>query len=149
MIAMIRTALVNRERERSAPERVQRAIEEQRHQSEKLIGWVQFAVVVTFATLYAVSPKTFAADVAFEPVPWALGGYLAFTLLRIARAHRERRGVWGGPQCRTALVRLRWPGGFVCPCCGHREHAAMAGRDFGRRRYGAAVQPHLELPPPI
>ena len=21
-----------------------------------------------------------------------------------------------------ALVRLRWPGGFVCPCCGHREH---------------------------
>ena len=24
-------------------------------------------------------------------------------------------------QCRAALVRLRWPGGFVCPCCGHRE----------------------------
>ncbi len=94
MIAMIRTALVNRERERSAPERVQRAIEEQRHQSEKLIGWVQFAVVVTFATLYAVSPKTFAADVAFEPVPWALGGYLAFTLLRIARAHRGPLPRW-------------------------------------------------------
>ena len=31
-------------------------------------------------------------------------------------------------QCRTALVRLRWPGGFVCPCCGHREHCVLAGR---------------------
>ena len=34
-------------------------------------------------------------------------------------------------QCRAALVRLRWPGGFVCPCCGHREHcgcSAMSGQ---------------------
>ena len=31
-------------------------------------------------------------------------------------------------QCRAALVRLRWPGGFVCPCCGHREHCVKAGR---------------------
>ena len=31
-------------------------------------------------------------------------------------------------QCLTALVRLRWPGGFVCPCCGHREHCVLAGR---------------------
>ena len=94
MIAMIRTALVNRDRERSAPERVRRAIEEQRHQSEKLIGWIQFAVVVTFATLYAVSPKAFAADVSFEPVPWALGGYLVFTLLRMAWSQRGSLPRW-------------------------------------------------------
>ena len=25
-------------------------------------------------------------------------------------------------------IRLRWPGGFVCPCCGHREHCVLAGR---------------------
>ena len=31
-------------------------------------------------------------------------------------------------QCRSALVRLRWPDGFVCPCCGHREHCVLAGR---------------------
>ena len=31
-------------------------------------------------------------------------------------------------QCRTALVRLRWPGGFVCPCCGHHGHCVLAGR---------------------
>jgi hypothetical protein len=22
-------------------------------------------------------------------------------------------------QCRAVLVKLRWPGGFVCPACGH------------------------------
>ena len=31
-------------------------------------------------------------------------------------------------QCRAALVRLRWPDGFVCPCCGHRGHCVLAGR---------------------
>ena len=50
----------------------------------------------------------------------------------IARAWSERRGVSGGfgteEQCRTALLRLRWPDGFVCPCCGHREHCVLAGR---------------------
>ena len=30
-------------------------------------------------------------------------------------------------QCRAALVRLRWPGGFVCPWCGHREHCVLGG----------------------
>ena len=35
-------------------------------------------------------------------------------------------------QCRTALVRLRWPDGFVCPCCGHREHCVLAGRGLYR-----------------
>ena len=94
MLATIRTALLNSNRERSAPERVQRAIEEQRHESERLIGWIQLAVVLTFATLYAVSPKTFAADVAFEPVPWALGAYLAFTLLRMARSRSGALPRW-------------------------------------------------------
>ena len=31
-------------------------------------------------------------------------------------------------RCLTALVRLRWPGGFVCPVCGHRGHCVLAGR---------------------
>ena len=25
-------------------------------------------------------------------------------------------------------ARLRWPDGFVCPCCGHRGHCVLAGR---------------------
>ena len=94
MLATIRTALVNTNPEHTAPKRVQRAIEQQRHQSEKLIGWVQLTVVLTFATLYAVSPKTFAADAAFEPVPWVLGAYLAFTLLRMVLSRQEPLPRW-------------------------------------------------------
>ena len=30
-------------------------------------------------------------------------------------------------QCRAALLRLRWPDGFVCPCCGHRGHWCWRG----------------------
>ena len=30
-------------------------------------------------------------------------------------------------QCRSALSRLRWPDGFVCPACGHRGHCVLAG----------------------
>ena len=29
-------------------------------------------------------------------------------------------------QCRSALSRLRWPDGFVCPACGHRGHGSVA-----------------------
>jgi transposase-like protein len=31
-------------------------------------------------------------------------------------------------QCRTALFRWRWPGGFSCPQCGHRGYCEIAGR---------------------
>ena len=31
-------------------------------------------------------------------------------------------------QCRAALLRLRWPDGFLCPSCGHRGHCVLAGR---------------------
>ena len=31
-------------------------------------------------------------------------------------------------QCRAALLRLRWPDGFLCPCCGHRGHCVLAGQ---------------------
>ena len=35
-------------------------------------------------------------------------------------------------QCRSALSRLRWPDGFVCPACGHRGHCVLAGRSILR-----------------
>ncbi len=31
-------------------------------------------------------------------------------------------------QCRQALFRWRWPGGFVCPRCGATRHCEIAGR---------------------
>ncbi len=56
-------------------------------------GWVQLGVVVFLGGLYAVSPKTVPAD-RIAPVPWALAGYLSFTLLRLAGAHHRVLPAW-------------------------------------------------------
>ena len=58
------------------PERVRRAIQDQGDATERLIGWFQLAVVLTFAVLYAIAPKTFPADVPFKPVPWVIGAQM-------------------------------------------------------------------------
>jgi len=76
------------------PDRVRAAIQAEQDRSEILIGWVQLAVVVTFASLYGFSPKTFAPDAAFVPVPWALAAYTVFTLARLACAYRMRLPDW-------------------------------------------------------
>jgi len=58
---------------RGLPGRVRDRVTEQQHSSEKLISWIQLVIVLLFGFLYAISPKTFnAADVPFQPVPWAL-----------------------------------------------------------------------------
>jgi adenylate cyclase len=70
------------------PERVRWLIGEQQFRSEILIGWVQFALIVFFVALYAVSPKT-SAGTQFLPVPWVLGAFSVFTVLRLVLAHRR------------------------------------------------------------
>jgi hypothetical protein len=77
-------------RYQSIPERVLNAISAQQEASEKLVGWVQLAVVIFFGLLYAVSPKTFSRDMTFEPVPWFLGIWLIVTLIRLYLAYRYR-----------------------------------------------------------
>ncbi len=72
------------------PERVLNAISAQQAASEKLVGWVQMAVVIFFGLLYAVSPKTFSRDMTFEPVPWFLGVWLVVTIIRLCLAYRNR-----------------------------------------------------------
>lgn len=86
--------LLQRESEGDLPDRVREAIRAQQDASEVLIGWVQLAVVVTFGTLYAIAPKTFATNVMFAPVPWVLAAYLVFTLLRLALAYRSSLPGW-------------------------------------------------------
>jgi adenylate cyclase len=70
------------------PERVRWLIVEQQVKSEILVGWVQFALIVFFVVLYAVSAKT-SAGTRFLPVPWVLAAFLAFTALRLVLAHRR------------------------------------------------------------
>ena len=76
------------------PLRVRQAIQRQQSASEIAIGWVQLSVVVVFATLYAIAPKTFTADAPFEPVPWVLGAYALFTLVRLGLAYLDRLANW-------------------------------------------------------
>ncbi|WP_343031062.1 adenylate/guanylate cyclase domain-containing protein [Roseospira navarrensis] len=73
------------------PARVRATVEAQQRQSEILIGWVQLSVVGLFGALYLIAPKT-SGSTAFMPVPYALGGYLAFTLVRLILAYRDRLG---------------------------------------------------------
>jgi adenylate cyclase len=80
--------------EAELPGRVRDAIRSQGDATERLIGWVQLAVVLTFATLYAISPKTFPADQAFQPVPWVIGAYTLFTLPRLILAYRISLPGW-------------------------------------------------------
>jgi adenylate cyclase len=64
------------------------AISAQQDASEKLVGWVQMAVVIFFGLLYALSPKTFSRDMTFEPVPWFLGIWLVVIIIRLYLAYR-------------------------------------------------------------
>jgi len=71
------------------PERVRGLIASQQLQSEVLIGWVQFALILFWVVLYALAPKT-SAGTRFLPVPWVLGAFLLVTVLRLVLAHRHR-----------------------------------------------------------
>jgi adenylate cyclase len=74
----------------SLPERVRVAIRVQEERGEILIGWVQLALVITFGVLYGFAPRA-EGDVMIiaEPVPWALGAYFGFTLIRLILAYRR------------------------------------------------------------
>ena len=67
------------------PERVQQAIRQEQDRSEILIGWIQLAVIATFATLYFLAPKT--AGAAGVITAWAIGAYFGLTVVRLVLAH--------------------------------------------------------------
>ncbi len=72
------------------PARVRDVISREQDSSEILIGWVQLGVVLTFATLYYLSPKQPGANPMISPEPWVLAGYVLFTLARLNLAYRRR-----------------------------------------------------------
>ncbi len=76
------------------PKRLQKTIREQQERSEILISMIQLLIVSIFGLLYSVSPKTFSEDVTFTPVPWALGAYLLFSLLRLTLAINRKLPDW-------------------------------------------------------
>ena len=55
------------------PDRVRESIAAQQIESEKLISWVQFLLVIIFSTLYALTPST-APEAGFQPVTWPYPG---------------------------------------------------------------------------
>ena len=76
--------------------------------------------------------------------------YEGVTVMRFKVASRARglsdeafREAFGTEeQCRAALLRLRWPDGFLCPCCGHRGHCVLAGRGLYQcNRYKKQTSP--------
>nr|MBC8270161.1 adenylate/guanylate cyclase domain-containing protein [Rhodospirillaceae bacterium] len=55
--------------------------------------WIQLTLVMTFGILYILAPKTSAPDT-FQSVPWALGLYFLFTVVRLAAAYRGAVSPW-------------------------------------------------------
>jgi len=76
------------------PERLKKKIRDQQDRSEVLISYIQVLIVSILGLLYAVSPKTFSGDITFAPVPWVLGAYLIFSLLRCRLAVSRRLPDW-------------------------------------------------------
>ncbi len=83
-----------REHSHKMPPRLLEAIRLQQDSSEVLIGWIQLAVVLIFAALYTLAPKTFTEEAEFAPVPWALAAYFMFTVIRLTLAHNKRLPDW-------------------------------------------------------
>lgn len=77
------------------PARVHALVVEQEAQSERLIGWVQFALAVALTLLYSLSARPTEADMLMhEPVPWALGAYGLFTVGRLILSYRGAMPGW-------------------------------------------------------
>ncbi|HKP27596.1 MAG TPA: adenylate/guanylate cyclase domain-containing protein [Dongiaceae bacterium] len=64
-------------------------------QSEKLIGWIQLAIVILFGVLYGLSRQTVPMGTAIWLLtPAAIGVYFIATIIRLVMAYRIRMGFW-------------------------------------------------------
>lgn len=63
--------------------------------SERLIGWIQLAVVIMFGVLYGLSRQTAPMNTAIWLLtPAAIGLYLIVTVIRLVLSYRVRLGFW-------------------------------------------------------
>ena len=93
-LGRLRQRHIARLRREDLPPRIAAAIRGHQLQSEILIAWAQLLVGATWAGLYALAPKTAGAASMLEPVPFALGCYLAFSVLRLLLAYRGYAATW-------------------------------------------------------
>ncbi len=75
------------------PKRVQDDIAKRQNEAERLIGWTQLLLVSLMGLLWFASPAPL-PSVKFEPVPWVLGIYGSFTLVRLIASYRTRMPFW-------------------------------------------------------
>jgi adenylate cyclase len=70
------------------------AIRAHQDRSERLIGWVQLAIVSAFAVLFTLAPKPLPVPIWERAALWILVAYGAFTLIRLALSYRMRLPPW-------------------------------------------------------
>jgi adenylate cyclase len=75
------------------PDRVRSEIRAREASSERLIGWVQLALVLFFTSLYAIAPRAEGSS-GFNFVPIALTAYFLFTVLRLFLSYRFELPQW-------------------------------------------------------
>ena len=75
------------------PARVRSEIALRETEAERLIGWIQLAMVLFFAALYSLAPRAEGGG-GFNFVPLALGAYCLFTILRVALSYRIVLPFW-------------------------------------------------------
>lgn len=79
--------------ETGLPDRVRTEIRAREAASERLIGWVQLALVLFFSSLYLIAPRAEGAS-GFNFVPIALAAYFLFTVIRLALSYRFELPEW-------------------------------------------------------
>ena len=87
-------AFIYRDPLSSLPSRVKAIVLAQDRQSERLVGLVQILLGFVLSVLYWLTPRPEDAVSNFSPVPVTLAIYIAFSLLRLALAARQRLPNW-------------------------------------------------------
>jgi len=94
MKSLARSILPRAARDQRLPPRARAAVRRQEDASERLIGWIQLGVVLTFGALYLIAPTTDIMSEFASLVPIALGLYLLFTLVRLVLSYRISLPDW-------------------------------------------------------